>query len=156
MKILATALTFGLLSTAPVVAQTHVEVGLLSCIIEGGMGFIIGSSKELSCTFEPGDGRPPERYVGVVRKLGIDIGVTGKSYVKWGVLAPTVDAYAPGALAGTYVGGSAEVSVGVGLGANALVGGSGKTFVLQPLSVQAQEGLDIAAGLTSFELRSAN
>ena len=80
MKIVVTALAFGLLSTAPVVAQTHVEVGLLSCVIEGGVGFIIGSSKELSCTFEPGDGRPPERYVGVVRKLGIDIGVTGKSY----------------------------------------------------------------------------
>ena len=92
----------------------------------------------------------------MVRKLGIDIGFTGKSYVKWGVLAPTVDAYSLGALAGTYVGGSAEATIGVGLGANALIGGSGKTFVLQPLSVQAQEGLDVAAGLTSFELRSAD
>jgi len=154
MKILVTTLAFGLLSTAPVVAQTHVEIGLLSCVIEGGVGFIIGSSKELECTFEPGDGRPAEHYVGAVRKIGIDIGITRKSYVKWGVLAPSADAYAPGALAGTYVGGSAEASVGVGLGANALVGGSGKTFVLQPLSVQAQEGLDVAAGLTSFELRS--
>ena len=156
MKILMTALAFGLLSTAPVVAQTRVEIGLLSCVIEGGVGFIIGSSKELACTFEPGDGRPAEHYVGAVRKIGIDIGITRKSYVKWGVLAPSAEAYSPGALAGTYVGGSAEASVGVGLGANALVGGSGKTFVLQPLSVQAQEGLDIAAGLTSFELRSAN
>ena len=92
----------------------------------------------------------------MVRKLGVDIGVTGKSYVKWGVLAPTVEAYSPGALAGNYVGASAEATAGVGLGANALVGGSGKTFVLQPLSVQAQEGLNLAAGFTSFELRSAN
>ena len=156
MKILMTALAFGLLSTAPVTAETRVEIGLLSCDIGGGVGLIIGSSKELACTFEPGGGRPAEHYVGAVRKLGIDIGITAKSVVKWGVFAPTVDAYSPGALAGNYVGGSAEATVGVGLGANALIGGSGKTFVLQPLSVQGQAGLNVAAGLTSFELKSAN
>jgi len=155
MKILMTALAFGLLSTAPVTAETRVEIGLLSCDIGAGVGLIIGSSKELACTFEPGDGRPAEQYVGAVRKLGIDIGITAKSVVKWGVFAPTVDAYSPGALAGKYVGGSAEATVGLGLGANALIGGSGKTFALQPLSVQGQAGLNVAAGLTSFELRSA-
>ena len=71
-----------------------------------------------------------------------------------GVLAPTVDAYAPGALAGNYVGLSAEATAGVGVGANALVGGSGETFVLQPVSVQAQQGLNLAVGFSSFELRS--
>jgi len=143
------------LPAASAFADARVEVGVLSCVIEGGAGFIIGSSKELSCTFDPGNGLPKEDYVGVVRKIGIDIGVTGKSYVKWAVLAPSVEAYQPGALAGDYVGGSAEATAGVGLGANALIGGSGKTFALQPVSVQAQDGgLNIAAGLTSFELRS--
>lgn len=156
MRMLVAAIAVWAASALPSAAETRVEIGLLSCVIEGGVGFIIGSSKELSCTFEPGNGRPPENYVGAVRKLGVDIGITGKSYVKWGVLAPTVEAYSRGSLAGKYVGASAQATAGVGLGANALVGGSGKTFVLQPLSVQAQEGLNVAAGLTSFELRSAN
>jgi hypothetical protein len=74
--------------------------------------------------------------------------------IKWIVLAPTLASYTPGALAGNYVGASAEVTAGVGVGANALVGGSNRTFVLQPVSVQAQEGLDLAVGFSSFELRS--
>jgi hypothetical protein len=81
--------------------------------------------------------------------------VTSATLIKWTVLAPTADAYAPGALAGDYAGVSAEATVGVGVGANALVGGSGETFVLQPVSVQAQTGLNIAAGFTSFQLRTA-
>ena len=129
---------------------------MLSCVVEGGAGFIIGSSKEVNCTYDPGEGGASETYVGVVRKLGLDIGVTEKSYIKWAVLAPTVTSYSAGALAGDYVGVSAEATAGVGLGANALIGGSGKTFALQPVSVQGQEGLNLAAGLTTFELRSAN
>ena len=109
--------------------------------------------RTLSCTFSPA-GRPPENYFGVVRKFGLDVGVTGASLIRWVVLAPTVDAYAPGALAGNYVGVSAEATAGVGLGANALVGGSGETFVLQPVSVQAQEGLNLAIGFSSFQLRT--
>jgi len=139
----------------PTAAQARVELGILDCHVAGGAGFIIGSTKDLSCTFSPA-GRPPETYFGVVRKFGLDVGVTGASLIRWVVLAPTVDAYAPGALAGNYVGVSAEATAGVGLGANALVGGSGETFVLQPVSVQAQEGLNLAVGFSSFELRSAN
>jgi len=148
------AMALSVLAGLPAAAATGVEIGLLFCVVEGGAGFIIGSSKELSCTFEPGAGAPPETYTGVIRKLGLDVGVTGKAYIKWAVLAPTVEAYSAGALAGSYVGASAEATAGVGLGANALVGGSGKTFALQPVSVQAQEGLNLAVGLTSFELRA--
>ncbi len=154
MKRLVAVIALSALPALPAAAQTRVEIGLLECVVEGGAGFIIGSSKNLSCTFDAADGRATENYVGVVRKLGLDIGVTGATYIKWGVLAPTVDSYAPGALAGNYVGVSAEATAGVGVGANALVGGSGKTFVLQPVSVQAQKGLNLAVGLSSFELRS--
>ena len=66
------------------------------------------------------------------------------------------NSYQPGALAGSYGGLSAEATVGVGVGANALIGGSSKTFVLQPLSVQAQEGLNLAIGFTDFELHAVN
>jgi hypothetical protein len=140
---------------ASAAAQSRVEIGILDCVVEGGAGFIIGSTKELACTFDPAGGRELETYLGVVRKFGLDVGVTGATYIKWAVLAPTVDAYAPGALAGNYVGVSAEATAGVGLGANALVGGSGESFMLQPVSVQAQEGLNLAVGFSSFELQSA-
>lgn len=153
-KMLALA-ALAVLTAAPAEAQSRVEIGLLDCVVEGGTGFIIGSTKDLSCSFHPADGRPAEPYFGVVKKFGLDIGSTDATYIKWGVLAPTSDAYDPGALAGDYIGVSAEATVGVGVGANALVGGSGKSFVLQPISVQAQEGLNLAVGFSSFELRSA-
>ena len=149
-------LTLIALPVFPAHAQGGLEIGLLDCVVEGGAGFIIGSTKDLSCTFHPAGGAPPEPYFGAVRKFGLDIGVTGATYIKWAVLAPSTEAYAPGALAGNYVGVSAEATAGVGLGANALVGGSADTFTLQPVSVQAQEGLNLAVGFSSFELRSAN
>lgn len=136
-------------------AEGRVELGMLDCQVSGGAGFIIGSTKDLTCTFNPAGGGRREAYVGEVRKFGLDIGITGKTLIRWLVLAPTAKTYRPGALAGDYVGASAEASVIVGLGANALVGGSDKTFALQPVSVQAQEGLNLAVGFTSFELRSA-
>lgn len=154
MKPLLTMLSFVLFAAGPASAQSRVEVGILDCVVKGGAGFIIGSTKDLSCTFSS-PSQAPENYFGVVRKFGLDIGVTGSTIIKWVVLAPSADAYAPGVLAGDYVGVGAEVTAGVGLGANALIGGSGRTFALQPLSVQAQEGLNIAAGFSSFELRSA-
>jgi hypothetical protein len=153
-RVLAVLAATAALAT-PAASQARVEVGLLDCAVAGGAGFIVGSTKELSCTFSPAGGRPPEPYFGVVQKIGIDIGVTGATLIRWVVFAPTVDAYAPGALAGNYVGVSAEATAAVGLGANVLVGGSGETFTLQPVSVQAQEGLNIAAGFTSFQLRTA-
>jgi hypothetical protein len=61
----------------------------------------------------------------------------------------------PGALAGTYAGAGAEATAGVGLGANVLVGGSGKAFSLQPISVEGQVGVNIAAGVTRVTLAPA-
>ena len=98
---------------------------------------------------------PAELYVGVVKKFGLDVGGTNKSVMQWLVFAPTAEAYDIGALAGNYSGVGAEATVVVGGGANLLVGGSKDTFTLQPLSVQAQTGLNVAAGVTSFQLRAA-
>ncbi len=136
-------------------AQDRVELGTLDCVVKGGTGFIFGSTKDLSCSFYSVDGTvAPEEYFGIVKKFGIDIGSTQSSIIKWVVLAPTHDAYAPGKLSGEYVGLAAEATVGVGLGANALVGGFGRSFFLQPFSIQAQEGLNIALGFASIELRT--
>lgn len=131
-------------------AGTTSRVGALECSISGGPGFIITSSKALSCTFKPTRG-PRETYVGTIRKFGLDIGVTQKGRIVWAVFAPSSSVKA-GALAGDYVGVSAEATVGAGVQANALVGGFNKSFNLQPLSVGGQTGLNIAAGVSELTL----
>jgi hypothetical protein len=155
MKRFLGALALSLVLAAPAQAQSRVELGVLDCIVAGGAGFVIGSTKDLTCRFTPAGNRPAEPYFGEVRKFGLDVGVTGATVIQWLVLGPTADSYAPGVLAGDYAGVSAEATVGVGVGANALVGGSNRSFVLQPVSVQAQQGLNLAAGFTAFHLRSA-
>ena len=146
-------------STLPGIAATQkssTKLGMLDCVIEGGTGYIVGSTKDLACTFRPANqAMPAELYVGVVKKFGLDVGGTNKSVMQWLVFAPTAEAYDIGALAGNYSGVGAEATVVVGGGANLLVGGSKDTFTLQPLSVQAQTGLNVAAGVTSFQLRAA-
>ena len=59
----------------------RVELGVLDCAVSGGAGFIIGSKKDLSCTFKPAGNRPAEPYFGVVKKFGLDVGVTGKAVI---------------------------------------------------------------------------
>lgn len=156
---LSAAAAAALLATSlhtPLMAQDRTELGMLDCRIEGGVGFIIGSKKELSCIFKPADqSRPAEAYFGTVSKFGLDVGVTGTTLMTWLVLAPTTDPLPAGALSGNYVGASAEASAAIGGGANVLVGGSSKTITLQPLSVQAQTGINVAVGVSEFRLRMA-
>jgi hypothetical protein len=128
-----------------------VQAGVLECRGMGSTGFIIGSVHELECVFRS-DYMPPVRYHGVVRKLGLDIGITEQSFLAWGVLAPTAR-IGPGDLAGSYGGVTAGAAVIVGVGANALVGGSNNTFALQPLSVEGQAGVNVTLGVASLELR---
>lgn len=155
---LARALTatasIGLLmfAAAPAQAQSKIEVGVLNCSVSGGTGFIIGSTKRLDCVFKRA-GRD-ERYTGTINKFGIDIGQTTASAIAWAVFAPSADVKS-GALAGDYGGVSGEATLGVGVGANALLGGSTKTIALQPLSVQSQQGLNIAAGIAALNLQAA-
>jgi hypothetical protein len=137
--------------SGPVEAKSGTKVGSLNCTISGGVGLILGSSKSLTCRYKPAGGGKTEHYVGTINKVGVDIGITGKSYVTWVVFAP--GKINRGALAGHYAGGSAEATVGVGLGANVLVGGSKKSIALQPVSVQGQTGLNLAAGIAGLTLK---
>ncbi|QND45494.1 DUF992 domain-containing protein (plasmid) [Rhizobium lusitanum] len=130
------------------------RLGTLSCQIAGGVGMVIGSNKSVECLFKRRSG-PAERYVGSIGKLGLDIGITGKSYLSWVVFSTQATRAGDGALAGSYVGASAGASVGLGLGANALIGGNSKNFGLQPLSGEAGTGLNVAAGVSRLQLRSA-
>lgn len=157
MKTIATATAMAalvLLIPQARAQQRGMELGMLECTIAGGVGMIVSSRKELACSFRPADRKfAPEAYVGTVTKYGLDIGSTGKTLMQWLVLAPSADIYAPGVLAGNYVGASAEASAAVGGGASFLVGGSNQTFTLQPVSIQAQTGLNLAVGVTEFELK---
>jgi len=148
----AAALLLAAVGAAPALAQTRAQVGVLDCSIAGGVGLIIGSQKEAQCIFRPSDGTSTQAYFGVIRKFGLDIGVTTAQQMVWAVFAAGNPA--PGALAGEYLGATAEATVAAGLGANVLVGGSNRTVALQPVSVQAQTGLNIAAGVAELVLRA--
>src|SRR3954449_1228313 len=132
-------------------AQDRVRVGVLECRGGASVGFIVGSVTHLGCVLRV-DGLPDDRYVATIRKVGLDIGITQETALAWGVFAP-VNRLGPGDLAGNYAGAQGSASVGVGLGGNVLVGGSNNSIALQPLSVQGQVGLNVAAGLESLELR---
>jgi hypothetical protein len=132
------------------VAQQGVTVGALTCEVSAGLGLIVTSSKEMNCVFTSPAGREP--YYGTIRKFGLDIGATDQGILAWEVFAPSAGPKR-GALAGDYAGVDASATIGAGAGANALVGGSGSSFTLQPLSIQAQTGLALAAGVASMTLR---
>jgi len=140
---------------APSMAQgrERTKVGTLTCDISGGIGLIITSKKELTCMFTPSQPGPREVYVGSISKFGLDVGATAGGEMVWAVYAPTTRRF--GALAGHYGGATAEATVGAGVGANVLVGGSNRTVTLQPVSVQGQAGLNLAVGVAGLDLRPA-
>jgi hypothetical protein len=137
------------LAAAPAFAASGVNVGSLNCKVAGGSGFIFGSTKTISCIFSRPDGTA-ERYRGEIKKYGVDIGFTEGAYMVWVVFAP--GQVKKGALAGEYVGATADAAVGVGLGANVLVGGSNDQIALQPASIEGVQGLNVAAGFEQLTL----
>lgn len=150
----AVAAALTLILTPHVRAQgpDNVQAGVLECDISAGIGLIVTSRKDLTCLFKPVNNAPQEVYTGTITKFGIDLGATGAGQMIWSVYAPTSRPF--GALAGNYAGATAEATVGAGLGANVLVGGSNRTIALQPLSVQGQLGLNVAAGVAELRLRT--
>ncbi|HSS14192.1 MAG TPA: DUF992 domain-containing protein [Rhizomicrobium sp.] len=147
----AIAVTGLAVASAAIAAPAGVKVGTLTCNVAGGMGFVFGSTKDLACSYEPTKAAV-EHYTGTISKWGVDIGYTGKSRLIWAVFAPTSDVR-PGALEGEYAGATAQATVGVGLGANVLIGGLDKSVALQPVSVEGSTGLNVAAGIGSISLK---
>jgi hypothetical protein len=130
-------------------AQSGVKVGNLTCNVSSGFGFVFGSSRGLNCTFAGPLGI--EYYTGTINKFGVDIGYTTGGVMVWTVVAPTAQ-LVPGSLAGGYAGATASATIGVGVGANALIGGSGNTIALQPLSIEGNQGLNVAGGIGAISL----
>ena len=141
-----------LASTADAQApMNRVQVGVLECRGGASIGLVVGSVTNLGCVLRV-EGLPEDRYIATIRKVGVDLGITEQSALAWVVYAPVAH-IGPGDLSGNYAGAQGSASLGVGVGGNVLVGGSANSIALQPLSVQGQVGVNIAAGLESLELR---
>jgi hypothetical protein len=149
----AAALVTFALANAAYATPDGVKMGLLTCHVNSGWGYVLGSSKDVHCNYHPNHGQD-DFYDGSVSKFGVDIGYTGDGVIIWDVVALTSDVRI-GALAGDYAGATASATVAVGLGANVLLGGFDKSIALQPVSVEGNTGLDIAAGIGALSLRRA-
>ena len=128
-------------------------VGLLTCKLNPSVGFIIAGHQSMECSYKPSGPYPPQAYLGAINTVGLDIGITGGGVLGWAVFAPTRGIPA-GALAGEYVGASGDIGIGVGAGANVLIGGSGRTFALQPVSLEGSIAVNVALGVSMLKLRA--
>jgi hypothetical protein len=129
-----------------------VRVGTLTCHEKAGWGFVFGSSHKVHCVFSGNaDHGYPERYEGAISKFGVDVGYKSSGVIVWAVLAPT-DHLGRGDLGGHYGGATAGAAAGVGVGANVLVGGFHKSITLQPVSIEGETGLNVAAGIGELTL----
>ncbi|GAB4065817.1 DUF992 domain-containing protein [Ancylobacter sonchi] len=147
--LLALSLAAGLVASVPASAADRVDAGVLVCSVASSISMIVSSKQEMSCTFKPVNG-PDANYKGVISRVGLDLGITGAGMMTWGVAALT-KSVAPGALAGKYAGVSADVALGVGVGANALVG-TDKSVALNPVSVEGNIGASLALGVAEMTL----
>ena len=127
-------------------AQSGVTAGILHCDVAGNSSLVFGSSRDIACIYDVGGGKPIDRYTGIVKKYGIDIGYETHGLLIWGVIA-SGGYVGPGALAGRYGGVTSAVALGIGVGSNVLFGGSRNNIALQPLSVEGMQGVNIAAGI---------
>ncbi len=129
------------------------QVGVLTCKLNPSIGFIIAGHQSMQCNYAPASSGPPQAYEGAINTVGIDVGVTAGGVLAWTVFAPT-QGTATGALAGEYIGASGDIGLGLGAGANVLVGGSGRTFALQPLSLEGSIAVNITLGVSMLKLRA--
>ena len=149
------ALALSVMLAAPAQAQSPpswTQAGMLRCVVNPSIGFIIAGHQSMECNFTPNGPNPPQAYQGALNMVGLNIGISAGGVFGWAVFAPTAGIPA-GALAGEYVGASGDIGLGVGVGANVLVGGSGRTFALQPVSLEGSVAVDVALGVSALKLR---
>jgi hypothetical protein len=133
-----------------VLAALPVHAGVLECQGGQNIGYGVTSTTSLDCIFHS-DGYPPEPYLATIHRYGVDLGVTAETRMAWAVNAPA-DQFGHGELAGHYDGVAANASVGVGFGGQFLVGGPANATLLQPIGLQSQLGINVAAGAADLEL----
>jgi hypothetical protein len=146
------ALATFLVAPAALAQDPGTQIGTLTCRMTGIENLVVYTKEDFDCEFAPKDGTPVS-YKGVIHEVGVNLSITKENTLVWGVIAPTGEVSSPEALKGTYVGAGAQVELAGGVGANVLIGGSGKTINLQPLSVEGMRGFGAALDITSFELK---
>jgi len=154
-RLLLATLALAAMLSLPAAAQTPqswTQVGSLSCKVNPNIGFIIVGHQPMECLFTPNTQTPPQAYDGAINTVGLNVGISAGGVLGWAVFAPTTGVPA-GALAGDYVGVSGDIGIGVGAGANVLLGGSDRTIALQPLSLQGSVALNVVLGVSSLKLR---
>jgi hypothetical protein len=134
-------------------ATAQVLSGTLQCNVAAGVGLVITSSRALTCLYTNWRGKH-ETYTGTIQKFGLDLGATNEGSILWNVVTANPRHQPHYALAGEYSGPTASLTVGPGVGGNVLVGG-GNGISLQPVSVTAQTGLNLAAGIGAINLEPA-
>ena len=154
-RLLLSAISFAamLLATGIPARAESTKIGTLECFIDSGGGFVVGSSKDVSCTLFANDDSALENYIGEIKKWGVDIGFTEEAFMQWAVYVPQGKSYAPGSLGGQFTGASASASFAVGLGASILLGGSEREIALEPVALRKQGGINVAVGIARLELR---
>src|SRR4029079_6145050 len=133
-------------------AMPPVRAGILQCQGGQNIGFVVGSVPSLECVLQSA-GRRPEPHISTVRRIGVDLGFTDQTRFSWAVNAPN-SRLGRGELAGSYGGVGANASIGIGGGGNFLVGGRATAVAVRRISVQAQTGLNVAAGVAGLELEA--
>jgi len=137
---------------APATNQARTKIGLLTCDFGSGFGYVLGSSKDLTCLFNPVDGvESRDVYAGQFVRVGADLGYTARGSLVWAVFAPSFGVRSS-SLDGTYLGASVEAAVGLGAGANVLFGTFNNSINLVPVSVSGSIGLNLAGGLGAITL----
>jgi hypothetical protein len=131
-------------------ATPQLHAGVLECQGDQTVGQVVTSIVRLDCVFRS-EGRPAQPYLATIRRYGVDLGVTTDIRMAWAVSAPS-DRFGHGELAGHYEGVAANASVGVGFGGHFLVGGPANDYLLQPIGLQGQLGINVAAGAADLEL----
>jgi hypothetical protein len=144
----------GILAAPVIASAAQADVGKLDCNVSKGIGVIVGSKQSVDCTFTPNGGRPSQHYIGTITDFGLDVGTVKKGRLIWSVFNVTREPIA--GLQGSYAGATASASVGVGGGANVLVGGTNKTVSLQPVSLEGDIGVNLAVGVAALKLQFVN
>lgn len=147
----ATVLASLLMTSGNALADKSVNLGMLVCDMSKGIGLVIIEKQKMTCEFRPIQGAK-EIYSGKITDVGIELGEIKQGHLVWGVFAAALLDMQPGALDGRYVGVEADVAAGLGVGADALIGGTGKGFILQPVAVEGEVGINIAAGIRTASL----
>ncbi len=141
---LAGALLLGL-PVPDAMARGGIEIGVLTCnSIDGTRrNLLFHSTVDVRCVFKTPQGQ--ETYTGETGiGLGVDLNWNRSETTHFVVLGGTSDTrLGAHSLAGTYVGGKASATVGVG----AFIGGGAKNISLQPLALEGSTGLGVAGGL---------